>query len=175
MRKPGASVTSNCLRGLRSRIGGSLAASLTFLQGQAGKRACSLDDGCLPRRTLPLGQRGELLLFLFLTTYWVCLWSTQVGGVFFSFLFCLDRLYLSSCILHLGWLVQHLDGLDDRISPFSFPLRGQISLRCLCEVRDAVPGSGLWFLARVCSLFLSRSFSVQRVKGVALGGDNFVK
>lgn len=94
---------SNCLRSLRSRTGGCLAESLTFLQGEARRRAHLLSNGRLPRVTLPLGQSGELLLSCS-NTCWVFLGSFQVCGILWPFLFWLDRPNLSSCILPLGWL-----------------------------------------------------------------------
>lgn len=69
---------SNCLRSLRSRTGGSLAESLTFLQGEARKRARLLNDGRLPRITLPLGQRGEPLLFC---SEYLLGWSVVPSGL----------------------------------------------------------------------------------------------
>lgn len=69
-REPAASVTTpgtngnDRSRSLGSQTRGSLAEGLILLQGEPRERECLLNDGCLPRTAMRLGQRGEMLFFL---------------------------------------------------------------------------------------------------------------
>lgn len=105
-----------------------------FLKQRLGKRERLLSDGCLPRTTVQL-CRGERC-FPLLNTCWDHLWSIQACGILLPFLCCLDCPYLSSCILPQAGSGTALDFYNWRAESLHFlSLRGQRSLRCLCEVK----------------------------------------